>query len=83
MNPGLTTRIESFDKIITEHNFITNTAMDTSFMHLGAVLEQTRRYTSDEWETIKPRVEQVYVKESHTLRQLMAILKEKYGFVAS
>ena len=57
--------------------------MDTSFMLTGPVLEQTRKYTSDEWETIKPRVEQLYLKESHTLKQLMAILKEEYGFVAS
>ena len=52
-------------------------------MLTGPVLEQTRKYTSDEWETIKPRVEQLYLKESHTLKQLMAILKEEYGFVAS
>jgi hypothetical protein len=57
--------------------------MDTSFMLSGPALEQTRRYTSDEWETIKPRVEQLYVKESHTLKQLMGTLKKKYGFIAS
>ena len=61
----------------------TNIAMDTSFMLSGPALEQTRRYTSDEWETIKPRVEQLYVKESHTLKQLMGTLKKKYGFIAS
>jgi hypothetical protein len=49
----------------------------------GAIDEQTRRRTADEWETIKLKVEQLYVKEAHTLKQLMVILKEKYGFIAS
>jgi hypothetical protein len=50
---------------------------------VGAVREQSRRYTSDEWETMKPRVEQLYVKERHTLKQLMVVLKEESGFTAS
>jgi hypothetical protein len=57
--------------------------MDTSFMLTGPVQQQTRRYTPDEWETIKPRVEELYVKEAHALKQLMVILKEKYDFIAS
>jgi hypothetical protein len=57
--------------------------MDTSFMLTGPVQQQIRRYTPDEWETIKPRIEELYVKEPHTLKQLMVILKENYGFIAS
>jgi hypothetical protein len=66
------------------HNITTmDTPATLTTRQTGAIDEQTRRRTADEWETIKLKVEQLYVKEAHTLKQLMVILKEKYGFIAS
>ena len=45
--------------------------------------EYARRYASDEWETIKAQIERLYVQESQTLRQVIDILKQNHGFIAS
>jgi hypothetical protein len=45
--------------------------------------EYAHRYTSDEWEIIKPKIEQFYVQEKKTLQQVIHILEQQYRFTAS
>jgi hypothetical protein len=42
----------------------------------------TRRYTTDEWEQIKPRIQQLYIQEDLTQEQVIHILW-KEGFTIS
>ena len=44
---------------------------------------QVRRYSPGEWEAQKPRIEELYVKEWRTLKEVMNVLKDECGFVAS
>jgi hypothetical protein len=41
------------------------------------------RYTPDEWETIKPKIERLYVQEKQTLQQVAQLLKQEDGFTAT
>ncbi|KAF8846689.1 hypothetical protein BDZ45DRAFT_637914, partial [Acephala macrosclerotiorum] len=45
--------------------------------------EYARRYTSDEWEAMKPKIQELYVQDEKTLQQVIHILERGYGFTAS
>lgn len=42
--------------------------------------EYAPRYTSDEWEDMKLKVERLYVLEQKTLQEVMQALEHEYGF---
>jgi hypothetical protein len=43
---------------------------------------RARRYSPAEWETLKPRIEELYVKEQRTMKEVITLMKE-IGFAAS
>jgi hypothetical protein len=48
-----------------------------------APLGQTHRYSAQEWEAQRPRIERLYIGEQRTLNDVMSIMKQEFGFVAS
>ncbi|PMD53284.1 uncharacterized protein K444DRAFT_172372 [Hyaloscypha bicolor E] len=42
--------------------------------------EYAPRYTSDEWEDMKPKIERLYVLEQKTLQEVTHALEHEYGF---
>jgi hypothetical protein len=42
--------------------------------------EYAPRYTSDEWEDMKLKIERLYVLEQKTLQEVMHALKHDHGF---
>jgi len=45
--------------------------------------ERAPRYSREEWQLMKPRIEQMYVTEAQTLKNVMQKLKEEFGVVTS
>ena len=57
-----------------------------SVFALGAAEEESgskgaQKYSRDEWESMKPRIKQIYVTEAQPLKDLMQKLEEEFGVV--
>jgi Clr5 domain len=48
-----------------------------------AAREYAPRYTADEWEAIKPAIQQLYVEDEKTLQQVIDTLQRDNAFAAS
>ncbi|KIM98663.1 hypothetical protein OIDMADRAFT_181944 [Oidiodendron maius Zn] len=48
-----------------------------------AQLEQTHRHSALEWEAQRSRIERLYIGEQRTLNEVMSIMKQELGFIAS
>jgi hypothetical protein len=61
--------------------------MESAFRVAASVPHGTRdyapRYTYDEWEAVKPKIQQLYVQDEKTLQQVIRILQRDHGFAAS
>jgi hypothetical protein len=45
--------------------------------------EYAPKYTSEEWERMKPKIQQLYLQKEKKLSQVIRILNEEHGFTAS
>ena len=57
--------------------------MDSTTSLPGATPAQTHRYSTHEWEMQKPTIERLYIEEQQTLSDVMSIMRQEFGFVAS
>jgi hypothetical protein len=44
---------------------------------------RARRYTVEEWEVQKLTIEKLYVKEEKPLKEVIGLLEQNFGFVAT
>jgi len=61
--------------------------MESAFRLTAPVSQGTReyapRYSAEEWDAVRPRIQQLYVTERATLEQVMRVLQDESGFYAS
>jgi hypothetical protein len=61
--------------------------MESAFRVAASAPHGTRdyapRYTTDEWEAMKPKIQQLYVQDEKTLQQVINMLQRHHGFTAS
>jgi hypothetical protein len=58
-------------------------SLSTMSPPLRASLGQTQRYSTQEWEAQRPRIERLYIGEQRTLNDVISVMKQDFGFVAS
>lgn len=72
-----------FWKQYLTHNMDSTMSLSTMSPPLRASLGQTQRYSTQEWEAQRPRIERLYIGEQRTLNDVISVMKQDFGFVAS
>ena len=44
---------------------------------------QSQRHSAEEWEALKPSIEKLYVEEDRTLKDVMGVIGQEFGILAS
>ena len=65
------------------HDMDSTTSLPTMAPPPGAPPGQTHRYSTHEWEMQKPTIERLYIEEQQTLSDVMSIMGQEFGFIAS
>ncbi|KAI0164023.1 Clr5 domain-containing protein [Xylariaceae sp. FL1272] len=63
-----------------EHYYSDLVGLDIPVQVLDRQTEHAKQYTEDEWDEMKPRIYQLYMKEERSLKSVMRILAEQNDF---